>query len=74
MSGNTSRRYPLELRERAVRMFGEVRSQHESEWVAMVAVVELLGVETPEAVRTWVRQSEVDNGARPECPARNLPS
>ncbi|SNR69012.1 hypothetical protein SAMN06265360_13915, partial [Haloechinothrix alba] len=54
MSGNTSRRYPPELRERAVRMFGEVRGQHESEWAAMTAVAELLGVGTPETVRKWV--------------------
>ncbi len=65
MSGNTSRRYPPELRERAVRMFGEVRGQHESEWAAMTAVAELLGVGTPETVRKWVRQAEIDDGARP---------
>jgi transposase len=65
MSGNTSRRYPPELRERAVRMFGEVRGQHESEWSAMAAVAKLLGVGTPETVRKWVRQAEVDGGARP---------
>lgn len=65
MSGNASRRYPPELRERAVRMVGEVRGQHESEWAAMAAVAELLGVGTPETVRKWVRQAEVDDGARP---------
>jgi hypothetical protein len=32
MSGNVSRRYPPELRERAVRMVGEIRADHESEW------------------------------------------
>lgn len=65
MSGNTSRRYPAELRVRAVRMVAEVREQHESEWAAMAAVAELLGVGTPETVRKWVRQAEVDAGARP---------
>lgn len=35
MSGNTSRRYPPELRGRAVRMVGEVCGQHESEWAAV---------------------------------------
>ena len=33
MSAGTSRRYPPELRERAVRMFTEIRNDHESEWV-----------------------------------------
>ena len=65
MSGRTSTRYPVELRERAVRMVGEIRADHESEWAAMTRVAELLGVGTPETIRKWVRQSEVDAGARP---------
>ena len=65
MSGRTSTRYPLELRERAVRMVGEIRSDHESEWAAITQVAQLLGVGAPETVRKWCRQSEVDAGKRP---------
>ena len=65
MSTSTSKRYPIELRERAVRMVAEVRSDHESEWAAMTRVAGLVGVGTPETVRKWVRQAEVDAGARP---------
>src|SRR3954471_4975898 len=65
MSGNTTRRYPVELRERAVRMVTEIRPDHESDWAAMTQVATLLGVGTPETVRKWCRQAEVDGGTRP---------
>jgi transposase len=65
MSGSTTKRYPVELRERAVRMVIEIRAEHESEWASMTRVAQLLGVGTPETVRKWCRQAEVDGGARP---------
>ena len=65
MPGNTTRRYPPELQERAVRMVAEIRQDHESQWAAMAKVAELLGVGTPETVRKWVRRDEVDAGDRP---------
>jgi transposase len=65
MSGSTSKRYPVELRERAVRMVTEIRSDHESEWAAMTQVSQLLGVGTPETVRKWCRRAQVDAGKRP---------
>jgi transposase len=65
MSGRTSTRYPAELRERAVRMVAEIRPHHESEWAAMTQVATLLGVGTPETIRKWCRQPEVDGGKRP---------
>jgi transposase len=39
-SGN----YPKELRERAVRMVAEIRSDHSSEWAAMESVASKLGI------------------------------
>jgi len=65
MSGGSSRRYPPELRERAVRMVAEISEQHDSEWAAISEVARLLGVGCAETVRKWVRQAPVDTGAWP---------
>ncbi len=58
-----STRYPQELRERAVRMVGEHRSEYPSEWAALRSLAEKFGT-TPETLRQWVRRAEVDNGKR----------
>jgi transposase len=65
MAGGSSRRYPPELRERAVRMVAEISNQHDSEWSAISEVARLLGVGCAETVRKWVRQGQIDGGVRP---------
>jgi len=65
MAGNTSKRYPAELKQRAVRMYAEIRPDHESDWAAMEKVAQLLGITTAETLRKWVRRAEVDQGERP---------
>ncbi len=61
MSGNG--RYPVELRERAVRMVLGNERLCGSQWEAICWVAAKLGP-TPETVRKWVRRAEVDGGAR----------
>lgn len=64
MAGVSSRKYPPELRERAVRMVAEISNQHDSEWAAISEVARLLGVGCAETVRKWVRQGQIDGGVR----------
>jgi transposase len=46
-------------------MVAEVRPNYESDWAAITAVAAKLGIGTAETVRKWVRQAQVDAGARP---------
>ena len=57
-------RYPVELRERAVRMVLDSERLYGSQWEAICSVAAKLGP-TPETVRKWVRRAEIDGGARP---------
>src|SRR5215210_4804876 len=57
-------RYPAEVRERAVRMVFVHQREYESQWAAISSISAKLGM-TNETLRKWVRQAEIDGGARP---------
>jgi len=58
-----SSKFSPEVRERAVKMVLEHRSEHESQWAAIGSVAAKIGC-TAETLRGWVRQHERDSGLR----------
>ena len=60
-----SKTYPRDVRERAVALvFEQVKTgQYGSQWEAICSVAAKIGA-SGETVRKWVRQAEVDAGAR----------
>jgi len=60
---SSQRRYPAELKERAVRLVFELRRESGRAQGEITRVAGQLGVGT-ESLRTWVRQAEIDAGKR----------
>ena len=58
------KKYSDELRERATRMALDARRDPATSTGAIKRVADQLGIH-PEALRTWVRQAEIDGGLRP---------
>jgi transposase-like protein len=53
-----SKRYPPELRDRAVRMVLEHQHEYSSQWAAITSIAAKFGP-TPETLRSWVRRVEM---------------
>jgi transposase len=60
----TSKRYPPELKERAVRMVLDLKRADPADHTVITRVARQLGVGN-ESLRSWVKQVEIDAGNRP---------
>ena len=61
----SQKRYPPELRDRAVRMAQELIAEQGGERFGVVTrVARQLGIGT-ESLRNWLRQADIDGGVRP---------
>jgi transposase-like protein len=59
----SQKRYPPELKERAVKMVLDLRSQDPKDQGVITRVARQLGLGT-ESLRTWVKQADVNDGKR----------
>ena len=56
-------RYPVEVKDRAVRLVFEQAPSHPSQWATIESIAGKMGC-TAETLRSWVRQAERDTGKR----------
>ena len=61
-----ARKYPLELRERAMRLVDEARREEPE--LSVNAAVKRIGQRVgvnPDTLRGWIKQADIDSGKRP---------
>lgn len=60
---NKSNKYSPEVRERAVRLVQEHRTEYPSLWAAVESIAPKIGC-VPQTLLEWVKRTEIDTGAR----------
>ena len=60
----TSAKFSPEVRERAVQMVQEHRSEHASQWAEIVSIVAKIGC-TAQTLNEWIKKAGRDQGKRP---------
>ena len=56
-------KFSPEVRERAVRLVREQRSEHPSMWAAIETIAPMIGC-TAQTLLDWVKRDEIDRGVR----------
>lgn len=56
-----TKRFSPEVRERAVRLVFSQEQEYSSRWACIEAIAPKIGC-TPQTLRTWVKQAEIDQG------------
>ncbi len=56
-------KFSPEVRERAVRLVREQRSDYPSMWAAIESIAPMIGC-TPQTLHEWVKRDQVDHGER----------
>jgi transposase-like protein len=59
----TSRKFSPEVRERAVRMVLDHRSEHPSQWAAIESIAAKIGC-TAQTLNEWMKKADVDQRAQ----------
>ena len=60
----SSRRYPPEMKERAVRMVEQTIAESGERWGVISRIARQLGI-GEQTLRNWVERAEIDTGKRP---------
>ena len=55
------KRFPPEVRERAVRLVFDQANQYSSQWACIAALAPKVGC-TAQTLRSWVKRAEIDQG------------
>jgi len=71
-NGKKPGKYPLEIKEQAVAMFGRTRTDFKNQVECAKHVADLLGIGSHATVLGWIRQAAIDTGQKPGTTTEEL--